>query len=167
MGLDSFKTNSSSSSSKDSSNSDKLDVSGVNTSRSNRDPHFTAVMDTELDNVTTHLGINAFSRSSRFKTEKIIKIIYSEDEYDTLDKLSSKYHGKSLPDLFKSDHSLAKDFVERMSPSGNKDRSSTCPVCNNEVNIESDEYTIVDNTPVHAGHQIIDVVESMGIEGYE
>lgn len=166
MGLNDFKTESSSSSSSE-SKSDKTKKVTVSDDSEEERPYFTAVLDLDLENITTHKGKSAFPRSARYKRERIIKIIQNEEDFKRLTKLASQHHGKDLEQLFKHNPSLAKDFVERLSEASGLTDEPECPVCGSDIDVKNDEYTTVDGTPVHGGHDILKVVKALEIGEYE
>lgn len=176
MGLDAFKTDSGSSSEstkqKLKSKNDESDTSDTSKSSSNKKsslndrPYFTVVKDSELRQVTTHKGKSAFPKRGRYRTETIIQIIESEEEYDRLDEKAQRHHGVKLPDFFKQDHALAKDFTERLSLSSGKSENPTCDVCGGEIDITEGNYTKIEDSPVHGDHNILNVLQALEVGDY-
>jgi hypothetical protein len=175
MGLDAFRTGDTETQSTDDENESNTESKSTTTqSKSttkskNKDeerPHFTVVKDTELRNITTHKGKSAFPPRCRYKNERIIKIIQNEDQYERLNQKSKEHHNVGLPELFKQNHALAKDFVERLSISNDKTEDPTCEVCGSDIDITEGNYTKVDDSIVHGDHNILNVVQSLEIGDY-
>jgi hypothetical protein len=175
MGLDAFRTGDTSSKSSETENDSTEDENKSTTedktttkskTQTKDRPYFTVVKDTELRNITTHKDKNAFPPRGRFRSERIIQTIQSEEQYKRLNQKSKEHHSVGLPQLFKQNHALAKDFVERLSVSNDKTEDPTCDVCESTIDITKGNYTKVDDSIVHGDHNILNVVQSLEINDY-
>lgn len=165
MGLEKFNTSGGS----DTDNSDSEEETKkvtIDPGREEERPHFTAVLDLDLQNVTTHKGNSAFPRSARYKRERIISIIHDKEQYEKLSELSEKHHGKPLEKLFKDERGLAKDFVDRLSSEDKNEQVSECPICEGEIDITEDDYTVISGKLVHGWHKVLKVVKLMELGEY-
>lgn len=160
MGIDSFKTELSSSSSNQSQS--KGSPHTTRSSSDGKDAYFTAVVDQQFEAVKVFEGKSAFPRNCRYKHEKILCIVEGEDEYTRLDDISLKYTDRSLKDLFKVEPEKAQDIVDRYRSDNLKVKTSICPICSDEIDMQEDDYTKVFNEIVHAGHDVKTVVDELG-----
>lgn len=177
MGLDDFKSSgNTTTASSGGSTGAKKTKSGSTSQTKNVEvdklkPFFTAAMNQRFESVEVFIGIEAFPRTSRHKFEKILCVIRSKEEYERLNYTCKLYTDKSLERLFKTEPTKAQDFVERntidIEDNTTEDNSSdeeTCPICEQTINLKSDEYVKVFGEVVHATHEVMKIVDELDEE---
>lgn len=165
MGLEAFKSSSSSKSSSNSSSSTQSTSHGVThiteEELKNEGPALTVVEDRRRETSVAYTGMAAFPKSSRHKTEKVIEIIYSQEEYKRLNEKCEQVHGRGLDTLFETDVKKAQDFVNRFSANSEDKKVETCPVCNKDVHLEEQEYVKLEGEIIHSEHKARDVYKEL------
>jgi len=172
MGLDDFKTESSSSSNQSNTASpgNNGNSTGAKTSAKGEtetsqvdpyEPYFTAAVKDEYESVETFKGKAAFPRSGRFRNETVLCVVETEEKFHRLNQAAEEYAGDTLKQLFKKDKEKALDIVERFGEEGQKLQTVTCPVCGGHLNMREETYTKAYGEIVHAHHKVKKVVDEL------
>lgn len=172
MGLDDFKTESSSSSNQSNTASpgNNGNTTGSKTSTTGKtetsqvdpyEPYFTAAIKDEYESVETFEGKAAFPRSGRFRNETVLCVVETEEKFNRLNQAAQEYAGDNLEQLFKKNKDKALDIVERFGEEGQKLQTVTCPVCESHLNMREETYTKAYGEIVHAHHKVKKVVDEL------
>lgn len=161
MGLDSFKSEASSTTRQKSSSSKGRSLELK--SPEDAIPYFCAVIVDETESVRCYKGIEAFREAERFGEETFLGCIETKDQFEQLNEMSIDLHGCGLEKLFERDPVKASDFMNRLSPNSTDDIKQECAVCDEDILITDDKYTKVEGELVHSHHTVSEVTAEMSI----
>lgn len=178
MGLDNFKTSSSSSTSEGNSNStdstaeesaeesnQRLEDHNVTSEKVDIMPWFTAVWDENRQEVVIFKESQAFVEEKTPDHQRFLVNIVHKREYSRIRGQIKGIKHCTVKELFEQDREYAVELIERLKSDEIEDFKEECPVCGEDLLKIGDSYVEINGRSVHSQHNISEVEKKVKVEG--
>lgn len=177
MGLDAFRTesstkskssNSSSSSKKNSSSSKSSSSETESTEPETKDrdimPWFTAVWDKKAEEIKTYEGRDAFLRRKTPTHQEFLANIPDKFDYQRIKSQFKHLKQCTIEEFLEKDQEYAVDMIQRLKTDKLEEHKVDCAVCGEELLVIGDDYLEFQDEYVHPEHNIEKVERQMGVD---